>query len=151
MSYPLTQAEFERIYRKVPRLTVEVVVKTKEGIVLTKRSIPPYLGQYHIPGGTVHYGETLEEAVRRVAKDELGVEVKVEKLLGPIYYPSEEKERGYGWSVGIAFLVKIKSGRLRGSYQGEKVGVFRKFPKNLIAEQRKFLQKLEKFTGTGNL
>lgn len=147
MSYPLTNEEFKAIYSRVPRLCVEVVVKTAEGVVLTLRSIKPYKSQYHIPGGTVGYGETLEEAVLRVAKEELGVEVEIEKLLGPIYYPSEVKQRGWGWSVGIAYSVKIKSGKLRGSNQGKKVGIFSLLPENLIAEQKQFLQNISSFNG----
>lgn len=142
MNTPFTTAEFEYIYSKVPRLCVEVIVKTREGIVLSKRSIPPWIGKWHIPGGTVLFKETLEDAARRVAKVELGVEVEVQKFLGFLYYPSEEKERGYGWSIGAAFLSTIKSGEIRGSEQGEEVKAFKTLPENTVAEQKEFLDKI---------
>jgi myo-inositol-1(or 4)-monophosphatase len=43
--HPLTQQEFDSIYSKVPRLTVEVIVKdSKRGVFLTKRAIEPCKG-----------------------------------------------------------------------------------------------------------
>jgi len=142
----LRSQEFKEIFSRVPRLCVEVVIKREDGIILTLRSIDPYKGQWHIPGGTVCYGETLESAVKRVAKEEIGVRVEIKEMLGYIEYPDEEKLRGFGWSVGIAFLVKIKSGDLRGSIQGEKVGVFRKIPPNTIKWQKLFLYEKELVT-----
>ena len=136
---PLSSREFRDIYSKVPRICVEVVIKNENGIVLTERSIEPYLGLWHIPGGTGVYGEPLERAVRRVAKDEVGVDVEVEKLLGYIEYPDEESVRGFGWPIGIAFLLKIKSGELRGGVQGETVETFQEAPEKMVEPQRKFL------------
>jgi len=137
---PFTIEEFEYIYSRVPRLTVEVVIKTDSGVVLSKRSIPPWIGQWHIPGGTVLYKEELEKATQRIAMDELGVSVDVERFLGFLYYPTEEKERGYGWSIGAAFLCKIVGGKLRGSEQGEDVRVFKDLPENTVVEQKEFLE-----------
>ncbi|QQG44259.1 MAG: NUDIX domain-containing protein [Candidatus Roizmanbacteria bacterium] len=139
---PLTEEEFKSIYSKVPRLAVEVIIKTPEGIVLTLRSIEPYKGTWHIPGGTVYYKETINEAIERVAKEELGVEVNIDRLLGYIEYPGEAKERGFGWPIGLAFLCTAKSGTLHGSEQGKTVGIFKELPENMIKEQKEFLKKI---------
>jgi len=61
--------EFKTIYSKVPRLCVDLVIRNKQGTLLTKRDIPPDLGWWHFPGGTVLIGETLENTVQRVAKE----------------------------------------------------------------------------------
>ena len=132
---------FKEIYSQVTRLTVEVLLQTSEGIVLTKREIEPYRGMWHIPGGTVLYGEKLLDAVERVAKEELGVNVKAEKLLGYIEYSGWEKLEWFGWTVGIVFLSTIKSGKLRGNSQGKTIGFFKTLPRNVIPEQRKFIEK----------
>ena len=34
--HPLSKEEFDSIFAKVPRLTVEVVIKTDDGIVMTR-------------------------------------------------------------------------------------------------------------------
>ncbi len=109
---PLPQAEFEAIYARVPRLTVEVVIASaQEGVVLTLRTFGPCRGLWHIPGGTVRFGEPLVDAVARVARDELGVTVTVGDMLGYIEYPSHY-ENGLDCPVGIAFAAEIVDGEL---------------------------------------
>jgi ADP-ribose pyrophosphatase YjhB (NUDIX family) len=105
---PLPQAEFEAIYLRVPRLTVELVIISSEGVLLTLRIHGPCAGLWHLPGGTVRYGETLREAVGRVSRDELGQKVEIHELLGHLEYPSH-LARGIDWPVGIAFSCKLKS------------------------------------------
>ena len=135
----IPKAEFDAIYGRVPRLTVEVIVRTPKGVVLTKRSMEPCKGQWHIPGGTVRFGESLTDAVQRIATDELGITVKIVALLGYIEYPKMRASGYKGWPVGIAFETVIVGGQLRGSDQGEELGSFAKVPANTIAEQAEFL------------
>ena len=73
---PLTDREFQYIYSKVPRLCVDVMVKSHKGVILTLRDIEPYKNFWHIPGGTVHYRETIIGAVERIAKKELGIRLQ---------------------------------------------------------------------------
>ena len=140
MDLPLSDEEFKYIYSKVPRLNVEVVIKTSNGIVLSKRTISPWKNYWQIPGGTVHMGETLEEAVKRIAIDEAGVDVEVKELLGHIVYPSIKTENGLGWPVGIAFQVEIKNGKLQGNKFGEEINSFTELPAKIIPEQKTFIE-----------
>ena len=139
----LPKEEFDTIYSRVPRLTVEVLVRTPDGIVLTKRDIEPCKGQWHLPGGTVLFGETLADTVRRVALEELNVEVAVGKQLGYIEYPISY-EHGHngrkGWPIGIVFEATILKGELKGSSQAEEVASFKKVPDNTFVEQAKYLK-----------
>ena len=139
----LTFKHFKEIYSRVPRMCVDVIVETPRGIVLTLRDIEPWKGQWHIPGGTVMYTESIEHAVKRVAKEEIGVNVEIRKLVGYTEYLSERKLRGWGHSICFEFLVRIKSGKLKGSKQGEKFGIFKTAPANTIAEQKRFLRKMK--------
>ncbi len=132
----LPREEFFAIYRRVPRLCVEVVVVGPErGVLLTLRDIPPNVGAWHIPGGTVLFGEPLVEAVRRVALDELGLRVEVGELLGYIEYPSHH-ENGLDSPVGLAFRCRPleDDGGLP-----EGCAWFTHLPDALYAEQREFL------------
>ena len=139
---PLSSAEFQEIYSRVPRLCVEVIVQTDRGIVLVQRQEESWKGQWHIPGGTVLYKETLAAAVQRLAEEELGIAVRTDKLVGYIEYPSEERERGFGWSVGIAFLCAPQSGIDWEKWNTNHIKPFTELPDNLIAEQRKILESL---------
>jgi ADP-ribose pyrophosphatase YjhB (NUDIX family) len=139
--YFLPRETFDAIYGQVPRLTVEVIIRTPQGIILTKRSMEPCKGQWHIPGGTVQFGEPLTEAVKRIAQQELGVTVEPDKMLGYIEYPDMLAAGYKGWPVGIAFEASIVSGTLRGSDQGEEIGHFDAIPPSTISEQARFLRK----------
>ena len=140
---PLSKDEFDSIYSRVPRLTVEVILRLPAGLVLVKRDIEPCKGQWHLPGGTVRFGESLPDAVRRVAAYEIGVDVEVERLVGYIEYPKMHADGYAGWPVGIAFATRLVGGTLAGSDQGAEVACFRTLPDNMLAEQAIFCSEHE--------
>jgi 8-oxo-dGTP diphosphatase len=75
-----------------PYLTVDGIVKVFnpefKGIVLIKRKNPP-LG-FALPGGFVDRGESVEEALIREMKEEINLDVKIEKLLGVYSNPNRD-------------------------------------------------------------
>lgn len=137
--HPLTQEEFDMIFGKVPRLTVEVVVRTENGIVMTKIPKGPAKGQWNVPGGTVRFGEKLTDAAQRVAKSEVGVDIEVGKNLGYIEYPELLAAGERGWPVGMVFEATIISGELTRSDYDEPVECFKEVPENTILSQAQFL------------
>ncbi len=60
----------------IPTVDIIIEIETK-GIILIKRKNPPYGGA--IPRGFVDYGESLEEAAIREAKEETNLDVKLVK------------------------------------------------------------------------
>jgi ADP-ribose pyrophosphatase YjhB (NUDIX family) len=139
-SEPLPQAEYERIYAKVPRLRVEVIVVSADGVLLSRPEAGPWKGLWHIPGGTVRFGERLTDAVFRVARDELGVEVAIDRFLGYVEYPGY-LYGGQGWPVGLAFMVHLTPYSAAGfrSKPGA-VEWFEQLPDGMHQEQKGFLQ-----------
>jgi ADP-ribose pyrophosphatase YjhB (NUDIX family) len=137
----LPKEEFDAIFRRVPRLSVEVVIATPEhGVLLAQRDIPPNVGAWHIPGGTVLFAEPIVETVKRVACDELGMEVEVGELLGYIEYPSHY-ENGLDCPVGLAFQCEAVGGPPDPSTLPEGCAWFTRLPQGLYAEQREFLSR----------
>ena len=135
MRGPLPRDEFDRIYSRVPRLTVEVVIASpQQGVLLSLRDIEPCKGMWHLPGGTVRFGEPLVDAVSRVASDELGLTVDVGEMLGYIEYPSHY-ENGLDCPVGVAFAAGI-SGAAEPASGCE---WFQALPDNMHDEQKDFL------------
>ncbi len=135
----LPKAEFDAIYKRVPRTCVEVVIVAPDrGVLLSLRDIPPNEGAWHIPGGTVLFGERLAETVKRVALDELGLDVDVGELLGYIEYPSHH-ENGLDSPVGLAFRAEPVGGPPDAGELPDGCEWFARLPAGLYDEQRAFL------------
>jgi len=139
MSGPLPKDEFDRIFSRVPRLTVETLIDPDDrGVLLALRDVGPCKGMWNLPGGTVRFGEPLVEAVKRVAQDELGVSVNVGEMLGYIEYPSHYNN-GLDSPVGLVFAAHV-AGHLPAEHkQAPRCGWFKVLPDNMHEEQKDFL------------
>ncbi len=136
--YPLTPEEFKSIYSKVPRLCVDIVLKSPKGVYLTLRDIEPCKGQWHIPGGTVFFDETLEQAVRRVAERELGIVIEKAKQVAVIDF-SNHVEHSFDHPVSIVYEVEKYSGDFMFNKETAHGEWFNKLPDNMHDVQDKFL------------
>ncbi len=77
-----------RVYRN-PFLTVDIIIHCgSNGIVLIERKHPP--PGWALPGGFVDYGESLEEAARREAREETGLELRDLKQFQAYSDPSRD-------------------------------------------------------------
>lgn len=136
---PLPEDEFRAIYSKVPRLTVDIVLRNATGAVyLTKRAIPPCQGQWHLPGGTVRFGEPLLGAVRRIARRELDIDVHAATGLGYVEYPSHY-QNGLDSPVAMVFEVTGYSGVPDASSEAAGGDWFTVLPDRMHADEDRFL------------
>ncbi len=62
-----------------PFITVDIIIEVSGKVVIIERSNPPF--GWAIPGGFVDYGESLEEAALREAKEETSLDVSQLKQL----------------------------------------------------------------------
>ena len=65
-----------------PTVCVEVVLAHDGGVLVAKRANEPVRGEWFWPGSRLYKGEELEDAARRVAREELGIEVELDEQLG---------------------------------------------------------------------
>ncbi len=84
-------------------------------VLLMKREFEPFRGKWAIPGGFLEEGESVEECCVREAKEETGLDVEVEGLLGVFSNPARDP-RG---TIGIVFLCRKIGGEVGGSEEGE--------------------------------
>jgi 8-oxo-dGTP diphosphatase len=75
---------FAREYPDAPRVGVGAVILDGDRVLLVKRGQPPSQGKWSIPGGLVHLGERIEDALRREVEEECGVAVRLHGLCGVI-------------------------------------------------------------------
>jgi 8-oxo-dGTP diphosphatase len=70
---------------------VGAVVRDESGrILVVRRARPPSQGLWSIPGGRVESGETLAEAARREVREETGLDVDIQEILGHVEIPHGE-------------------------------------------------------------
>jgi ADP-ribose pyrophosphatase YjhB (NUDIX family) len=65
-----------------PKLAAGVVVEHEGRLLLIRRNHEPALGRWSFPSGFVDAGEVVEEAARREVREEAGVDVRLDGLLG---------------------------------------------------------------------
>ena len=137
---PLPEVEYQAIFQKVPRLTVEVVICSEFGVLLARRIGGPCDGLWNLPGGTVRFAEPATDAVHRVALDEIGADVTIDDFLGYIEYPSHTR-LGLDWPVGLAFrthLAPPEGDAL--AITPDRLDWFARLPDEMHEEQRAFLR-----------
>ena len=70
-----------------PKLAVGTVISDDQGrIVLVKRAIEPGYGKWVFPGGYVDRGEEVPAAAVREAREEVGLEVRLDRLINVYSY-----------------------------------------------------------------
>ncbi len=134
----LPEAEYQAIFQKVPRLTVEVVIGSNLAVLLARRMGGPCNGLWSLPGGTVRFAEPLVAAVHRVALDEIDTDVVIDEFQGYIEYPSHIRQ-GIDSPVGLAFRTHLPAGETLETVPG-RLDWFRQLPDEMHDEQREFLQ-----------
>jgi 8-oxo-dGTP diphosphatase len=95
------------------RVTVDIVIFTLRGgslqVLLVKRGVPPFEGQYAIPGGFIREDESLEEAALRELHEETGVR---NVFLEQLYTFGDPKRDPRGRVMTVAYYALIASDKL---------------------------------------
>lgn len=94
------------------RVAVDIVIFTIQSgvlkVLLVKRKIDPFKGQFAIPGGFVHEDEDLDQAALRELREETGVrEVYLEQL----YSFGDPKRDPRGRVISISYFALISADR----------------------------------------
>jgi len=74
----------QREYPSYAMVGVGVLVRQDGRVLLTQRRHEPDIGLWTIPGGLVELGEGIREAAKRETREETGLEVELERLLGVV-------------------------------------------------------------------
>ncbi len=95
--------------RKNIALTVDAAIFTPDGCIVIRRGFEPFRGSWALPGGFVEYGETVEDAARREALEETGLEIELLQLLG-VYSDPTRDPRGH--TASIVYIARPTGGTL---------------------------------------
>ncbi len=125
---------------KNPFPTVDIIIELDQSddppILLIKRKNPPY--GWALPGGFVEYGESLEQAAIREAKEETGLDIKLKYQLGAY---SDPKRDPRFHTISVVF-VATATGRPVAGDDAKQIGIFRKdqIPEELAFDHAKILK-----------
>lgn len=75
-----------------PQLGCGAIVRRDDSVLLVKRGRPPRAGQWAIPGGKVHAGESLRAAVAREILEETSISVSVGEPVYQLEYIEHDEE-----------------------------------------------------------
>jgi len=123
--------------RRRPSLTVDLIIELPgQGIVLIRRRHPPH--GWALPGGFVEYGESLERAAVREAREETSLEVELVRQLHTYSAPGRDPR---GHTVSTVFVARA-SGRPQAQDDAEAVGVFTRetLPAEIAFDHRAILE-----------
>ena len=71
-----------------PKVAVGTIIQMADGgIVLVRRAIDPGYGLWVFPGGYVDRGEEVQAAAIREAREESGLDVRIDRLVNVYSYP----------------------------------------------------------------
>jgi len=113
---------------------VDLVIFDGKSVLLTRRTRNPYKGYWHLPGSMVHKNEKISDTIRRSAKEELNLDVRVVRSLG--FYESLDR---YRHDISHGFVVSIRGGDVRTDYQSSDLQFFERLPRQLIPHHRRMI------------
>ena len=117
-----------------PFPTVDIIIEIDPGIVLIERVNPPF--GWAIPGGFVDYGESLENAARREAFEETGLNVE---LLHQFHTYSDPSRDSRQHNISTVFIAKAIGTPKAGS-DAKQVRIFTILPKLLAFDHSKIME-----------
>lgn len=100
-----------------PKVAVGAIVAREGRILLTRRAHDPGRGLWGLPAGYMEWDERVEDATVREVREESGLDVRLERLVGVYSYPA----RGL---VLVVYEAAIVGGELRASEESEAVEFF---------------------------
>ena len=113
----------------VPIPSVEVIItRTGKDFLLTYRKDKDWDG-WHIPGGFILPRESIEDACKRVAKKELQIDVKFQKITTAYSWPDSP----YGNDLSIICICNTKE-------RPHKVKFFTKVPEKMVPHHEEFIR-----------
>src|SRR3989344_4558107 len=91
-------------------VSVDMIIEKHGKILLVTRGHEPFKGKLAFPGGFVNYGEKVEDAAVREAKEETDLSISLKAILG-VYSESNRDPRGH--TITTVFVANVVSGEVK--------------------------------------
>ncbi|GCE16664.1 NUDIX domain-containing protein [Dictyobacter kobayashii] len=111
------------------RIAVSALIFDRQGQILL--ALRRDIGWWNLPGGGMEIGETVEEAVHREVREETGLEIEIEQLVG-VYSKPQKQE------VVLTFRCHVIGGTLSVTEESSECRYFipTNLPRNVLPKHR---------------
>jgi ADP-ribose pyrophosphatase YjhB (NUDIX family) len=129
-----------------PFPTADIIIEQDEGIVLILRRNEPR--QWAIPGGFCDYGESLEEAAVREAREETGLDVE---LIEQFHTYSDPRRDPRQHNITTVYIARAIGGTLGAQDDAQDIGIFSEdnLPPQLAFDHNEILKDYFLYKKTG--
>ncbi len=103
-----------------PKVAAGALIENHGRVVLVRRGVEPGVGRWALPSGFVEYDETVQQAAIRECREETGLEVSVDNLLGVYSF----RNTFYGHGVLVLYSAHVVGGELAAGDDASEVGLF---------------------------
>ena len=104
---------FEKILKWAVIPTFDLLIEYgNEGFILVKRKIAPYKSQWALPGLRMYKGEGIEDTLKRIAKQELGLDIHPSKRVFLGQYVGKFKTEHQRQDISTGFYIKVKKQKI---------------------------------------
>ena len=109
---------------KIPSVTADIFIFDENlNFILIKRKNNPFKDYWALPGGFVEYGESVETAAIREAKEETSIDVELVDLVN-VYSKPDRDPRGH--TVTVAYTARGDFSSKRADSDAKDIGIFSK-------------------------
>lgn len=128
-----------------PAPTVQAWIDRDGSFLALRRAGEPMQGEWNMPGGFVEAGESGPEAIAREVREETGLRIETERVIGifaSAYGTGEDAEPIFD----VAYLCRLSGGELEVSDESEEAAWFplAEFPEPAFAGERQALAELRR-------
>lgn len=82
-----------------------------QGVILIKRKIPPYKNQWALPGLRIYKGETIDETLKRIAKNDLGLSINPKERIFLGQYVGKFRTEHDRQDLSTGYLIHVDTPR----------------------------------------
>ena len=119
------------------KIAADAIIIVKGKVLMMLRAQEPFSNHWVVPGGRIELHEDIEECCKREIFEEVGLKIKIEKIVGIYSSPKRDPRQ----TVAVAFLCTAK-GKPRLSDEALEIRFFdpKKLPKKVGFDHRKIIR-----------
>ena len=136
----LSEKDYNFIFSNAPRLCIDLLINYNTSILLGRRNHAPYFGMWALPGGRLFFGESIEDGIKRIAREEVRCNVLTFQLESYCEYFDEIKLAGRH-SVSLIFSTRVNNGPSLFLDKFSELNSYNNVRSNIVTQHERVIEK----------